>query len=164
MTNFYVYSFISVAIPLLLGFLFIWFGKKSWSNAKKRNVEYQQHYAGRTTLRVIRVEKNEWEETDSNVEESENRITITSYTPVYEYTVDGQRYEYHARMGNSMNQYPIGKEYPGYYNPKNPADVTETLKDISGGGTRLFCLLFFGIGILAIVFAIIRVWAVIALL
>ena len=164
MANFYVYSFTLAVIPLLLGFLFIWLGKKSWNNATKRNAEYRQRYTGHTTLRVIKVEKNEWEETNSNEQGPERWISITSYTPVYEYTVNGQRYEYHTRLGSSINQYPIGKEYPGYYNPKNPADVTETLKDIAGGGTLFFSLLFFGIGTLAIVFALIRVWAIITLL
>ena len=164
MTNFYVYSFILAVIPLLLGFLFIWFGKKLWNDATKKNEEYQQHYTGHTTLRVIRVEKNEWEETNSNEQGTESRISVTSYTPVYEYTVNGQRYEYHTRIGSSINQYPIGKEYPGYYNPKNPADVTEALKDVAGGGSRFFSLLCFGIGILAILFALIRIWTVITIL
>ena len=164
MTNFYVYSFILAVIPLLLGFLFIWFGKKLWNDATKKNEEYQQHYTGYTTLRVIRVEKNEWEETNSNEQGPESRISVTSYTPVYEYTVNGQRYEYHTRIGSSINQYPIVKEYPRYYNPKNPADVTETLKDIAGGGSRFFGLLCFVIGILAILFALIRIWTVITIL
>lgn len=57
MTYFHIYSFILAALPLLLGFLFIWFGKKLWNNAAKKNEEYQQRYTGHTTLRVIRVEK-----------------------------------------------------------------------------------------------------------
>ena len=57
MTYFHIYSFILAALPLLLGFLFIWFGKKMWNNAAKKNEEYQQRYTGHTTLRVIRVEK-----------------------------------------------------------------------------------------------------------
>ena len=108
--------------------------------------------------------KNEWEETNSNEQGPESRISVTSYTPVYEYTVNGQRYEYHTRIGSSIDQYPIGKEYPGYYNPKNPADVTETLNDITGGDNRFFSLLFFGIGVLAIIFALIRISAVITIL
>ena len=56
MTYFHIYSFILAALPLLLGFLFIWFGKKLWNNAAKKNDEYQQRYTGHTTLRVIRVE------------------------------------------------------------------------------------------------------------
>ena len=106
----------------------------------------------------------EWEETNSNEQGPESRISVTSYTPVYEYTVNGQRYEYHTRLGTSTDQYPIGKECPGYYNPKNPADVTETLKEITGGGSHFLSLLFFGIGVLAILFALIRVWAVITLI
>ena len=133
-------------------------------HAAGRTRIYQQRYTGHTTLRVIRVEKNEWEETNSNEQGPESRISITSYTPVYEYTVNGQRYEYHTRIGSSIDQYPIGKEYPGYYNPKNPADVTETLNDITGGGNRFFSLLFFGIRVLAITFALIRISAVITIL
>ena len=164
MEHFYIYSFTLAVIPLLLGLLFIWFGKKLWDNATKKNEEYQQRYTGRTTLRVIKVEKNEWEETNSNEQGPESRISVTSYTPVYEYTVNGQQYEYHTRLGSSTYQYPIGKECPGYYNPKNPADVTETLKEITGGGSHFLSLLFFGIGVLAILFALIRVWAVITLI
>lgn len=36
MTYFHIYSFILAALPLLLGFLFIWFGKKLWNNAAKK--------------------------------------------------------------------------------------------------------------------------------
>ena len=57
MTNVYVYSVILAVIPLLLGFLFIWFRKKLWNDTTKKKEEYQQHYTGHTTLRVIRVEK-----------------------------------------------------------------------------------------------------------
>lgn len=46
MTYFHIYSFILAALPLLLGFLFIWFGKKLWNNAAKKNEEYQQRYTG----------------------------------------------------------------------------------------------------------------------
>ena len=84
MEHFYIYSFTLAVIPLLLGLLFIWFGKKLWDNATKKNEEYQQRYTGRTTLRVIKVEKNEWEETNSNEQGPESRISVTSYTPVYE--------------------------------------------------------------------------------
>lgn len=92
MVNFYVYSFSIAAIPLLLGVLLIWFGKKLWKKANAENAKYRQHYSGRTTLRVIGVEKHEREERDSN--ESGEIIYVTSYTPIYEYMVNGQRYEY----------------------------------------------------------------------
>ena len=58
MVNFYVYSFSIAAIPLLLGVLLIWFGKKLWKKANAENAKYQQRYTGRTTLRVIGVEKH----------------------------------------------------------------------------------------------------------
>lgn len=57
MEHFYIYSFTLAVIPLLLGLLFIWFGKKLWDNATKKNEEYQQRYTGRTTLRDNKVEK-----------------------------------------------------------------------------------------------------------
>ena len=59
MAYFYGYSFVTVAIPLILGLLFLWFGKKLWNRAGKRNEEYRQRYTGHTTLRVIRVVKHE---------------------------------------------------------------------------------------------------------
>lgn len=55
MVNFYVYSFSIAAIPLLLGVLLIWFGKKLWKKANAENAKYRQRYSGRTTLRVIGV-------------------------------------------------------------------------------------------------------------
>ena len=103
---------------------------------------------------MIGVEKHEREERDSN--ESGEIIYVTSYTPIYEYMVNGQRYEYHTRLGSSIDQYPVGKEYPGYYDPENPKDVTETLKDITGGGSV--------IGGVAILLGLVRVWSVITLL
>ena len=36
MEHFYIYSFTLAVIPLLLGLLFIWFGKKLWDNATKK--------------------------------------------------------------------------------------------------------------------------------
>ena len=57
MTYFHIYSFILAALPLLLGFLFIWFGKNCGTTQLKKMKEYQQRYTGHTTLRVIRVEK-----------------------------------------------------------------------------------------------------------
>ena len=78
MEHFYIYSFTLAVIPLLLGLLFIWFGKKLWDNTTKKNEEYQQRYTGRTTLRVIKVEKNEWEETNSNEQGPESRIILRS--------------------------------------------------------------------------------------
>ena len=144
MVNFYVYSFSIAAIPLLLGVLLIWFGKKLWKKANAENAKYQQRYTGRTTLRVIGVEKHEREERDS--------------------MVNGQRYEYHTRLGSSIDQYPVGKEYPGYYDPENPKDVTETLKDITGGGSHFLSLICFIIGGVAILLGLVRVWSVITLL
>ena len=44
MVNFYVYSFSIAAIPLLLGVLLIWFGKKLWKKANAENAKYQQRY------------------------------------------------------------------------------------------------------------------------
>ncbi|WP_279210220.1 hypothetical protein [Anaerobutyricum hallii] len=40
MEHFYIYSFTLAVIPLLLGLLFIWFGKKLWDNTTKKNEEY----------------------------------------------------------------------------------------------------------------------------
>lgn len=71
MAYFYGYSFVTVAIPLILGLLFLWFGKKLWNRAGKRNEEYRQRYTGHTTLRVIRVVKHEREEHDSNEQAAE---------------------------------------------------------------------------------------------
>lgn len=164
MEHFYIYSFTLAVIPTAFGIAIYLVWEKIMGQCNEKNEEYQQRYTGRTTLRVIKVEKNEWEETNSNEQGPESRISVTSYTPVYEYTVNGQQYEYHTRLGSSTDQYPIGKECPGYYNPKNPADVTETLKEITGGGSHFLSLLFFGIGVLAILFALIRVWAVITLI
>ena len=36
MTNFHIYSFILAALPLLLGFLFIWFGKNYGTTQLKK--------------------------------------------------------------------------------------------------------------------------------
>ena len=113
---------------------------------------------------MIRVVKHELEEHDSNEQGPESVIYVTSYTPVYEYMVNGQRYEYETRVGSTTDQYPIGMECPGYYNPSNPADVTESLTDIAGGGSCFWSLLCFVIGALAIVYALVRVWTVMSLL
>ena len=56
---------------MILGLLFLWFWKKLWNRAGKRNEEYRQRYTGHTTLRVIRVAKHEREEHDSNEQAAE---------------------------------------------------------------------------------------------
>ena len=57
MKHFYIYSFTLAVIPLLLGLLFIWFGKKLWDNATKKNEEYQQRYTGRNGKKPIPTNK-----------------------------------------------------------------------------------------------------------
>lgn len=48
--------------------------------------------------------------------------------------------------------------------PENPKDVTETLKDITGGGSHFLSLICFVIGGMAILLGLVRVWSVITLL
>ena len=48
--------------------------------------------------------------------------------------------------------------------PENPKDVTETLKDITGGGSHFLSLICFVIGGVAILLGLVRVWSVITLL
>ena len=48
--------------------------------------------------------------------------------------------------------------------PENPKYVTETLKDITGGGSHFLSLICFVIGGVAILLGLVRVWSVITLL
>lgn len=158
MMSFYGAALLPVGILLVLGIFLLWWGKKQRNKALELDQENQERYTGQTTLRVIKVEKDEKDVFDSSRPEGENWVHEVTYTPVYEYTVNGQRYEYHTSLGSSDDRYQIGAECPGYYDPKNPELVTETLRDPFGGGKRFFGILLTVLGILCIIFACVRLW------
>ena len=130
MVYFFEEAIKQIILPLILGIFLLWFGKRKRKKAREANEEHKLRYTKETTLRVIAVDKSErdeWVDSD-DPDHSRELVHSVTYTPVYEYTVNGQRYEYHTRLGNSSG-YQIGAECTGYYNPKNPSDVTETVHD-----------------------------------
>jgi hypothetical protein len=80
---------------------------------------------------------------------SSGNTTNTTYTPIIQYTADGQTYRIKGSSGSSS--YPrIGAPKQIAYDPTNPDDA----KEVSGGGTRAIFYLMpvLGIGIIIMAF------------
>lgn len=71
----------------------------------------------------------------------ENGIT---YSPIFEFTVDGQRYEVNSGISSDPPQYNIGDELPVRYNPANPqhAEVDSILNSpwLFGAGVAILAI------------------------
>lgn len=122
-------------VAMLLGAaLLIWLGFRYRRNRYKGYQEDVKKYTASTTMKVVHLEKSEserWEERDNGQQELIREIV---YKPTYEYTVNGETYQYYSRycLGSEKD---LGRLVTGYYNPANPKDITEykPRKPIFGG-------------------------------
>ena len=71
----------------------------------------------------------------------------------YEYTVDGKTYRYQSRQ-STFGPKALGKQVPGYYDPKNPESITENKpqKPVLGG------VLFFLMAAILAVFGLVLLY------
>ena len=91
-------------------------------------------------------------ETDTSVDSEGGEVVTTSYTPVYEYTVNGEtRRKRDQYSDTGKTKYKAGTPVTVLYNPDNPDEYM-----IKGSTTRKtvsMCIFLFVVGIILIVMA-----------
>ena len=109
---------------LLLAALLTLLGVRSRKKAMQSYEDDARRYTGSTTMTVIRVDKTEQERWEEREDGSREVMFDTVYLPTYEYTVNGKTYQYSSRQ-SSFGVQDVGAQVTGYYDPANPAAITE---------------------------------------
>ena len=119
---------------ILAAALLVWLGIRRRRNARKDYEEASQRYTATTTTMTVTNLDEEVVETwvdldDGSRELRQDRV----YTPTFKYTVDGKPYQYTSRR--AVSGISVGQQFTGYYDPRNPADITEIKprKPVLGG-------------------------------
>ena len=138
---------------LLAAALLLYLGIRSRKNAYQGYQDDLQRYTATTTMTITNVEKRiteRWEDRDDG---SREIVYDTDYLPTYEYTVDGKPYRYQSRQ-STFGPKAVGKQVPGYYDPKNPESITENKpqKPVLGG------VLFFLMAAILAVFGLVQLY------
>lgn len=138
---------------LLAAALLLYLGIRSRKNAYQGYQDDLLRYTATTTMTITNVEKRiteRWEDRDDG---SREIVYDTDYLPTYEYTVDGKTYQYLSRQ-STYGPKAVGKQVPGYYDPKNPESITENKpqKPVLGG------VLFFLMAAILAVFGLVQLY------
>ena len=138
---------------LLAAALLLYLGIRSRKSAYQGYQDDLQRYTATTTMTITNVEKRiteRWEDRDDG---SREIVYDTDYLPTYEYTVDGKTYQYLSRQ-STYGPKAVGKQVPGYYDPKNPESITENKpqKPVLGG------VLFFLMAAILAVFGLVQLY------
>ena len=140
-------------VLLLAAALLLYLGIRSRKSAYQGYQDDLLRYTATTTMTITNVEKRiteRWEDRDDG---SREIVYDTDYLPTYEYTVDGKPYHYASRQ-STYGPKALGKQVPGYYDPKNPECITENKprKPILGG------VLFFLMAAILAVFGLVLLY------
>ncbi len=140
-------------LMLLAAALLLYLGIRSRKSAYQGYQDGLQRYTATTTMTITNVEKRiteRWEDRDDG---SREIVYDTDYLPTYEYTVDGKTYQYLSRQ-STYGPKAVGKQVPGYYDPKNPESITENKpqKPVLGG------VLFFLMAAILAVFGLVLLY------
>lgn len=140
-------------LMLLAAALLLYLGIRSRKSAYQGYQDDLQRYTATTTMTITNVEKRiteRWEDRDDG---SREIVYDTDYLPTYEYTVDGKTYQYLSRQ-STYGPKAVGKQVPGYYDPKNPESITENKpqKPVLGG------VLFFLMAAILAVFGLVQLY------
>lgn len=140
-------------IMLLAAALLLYLGIRSRKSAYQGYQDDLLRYTATTTMTITNVEKRiteRWEDRDDG---SREIVYDTDYLPTYEYTVDGKTYQYLSRQ-STFGPKALGKQVPGYYDPKNPESITENKpqKPVLGG------VLFFLMAAILAVFGLVLLY------
>lgn len=140
-------------LMLLAAALLLYLGIRSRKNAYQGYQDDLLRYTATTTMTITNVEKRiteRWEDRDDG---SREIVYDTDYLPTYEYTVDGKTYQYLSRQ-STYGPKAVGKQVPGYYDPKNPESITENKpqKPVLGG------VLFFLMAAILAVFGLVQLY------
>lgn len=138
---------------LLAAALLLYLGIRSRKSAYQGYQDDLLRYTATTTMTITNVEKRiteRWEDRDDG---SREIVYDTDYLPTYEYTVDGKTYQYLSRQ-STYGPKAVGKQVPGYYDPKNPESITENKpqKPVLGG------VLFFLMAAILAVFGLVQLY------
>lgn len=138
---------------LLAAALLLYLGIRSRKSAYQGYQDDLLRYTATTTMTITNVEKRiteRWEDRDDG---SREIVYDTDYLPTYEYTVDGKTYQYLSRQ-STYGPKAVGKQVPGYYDPKNPESITENKpqKPVLGG------VLFFLMAAILAVFGLVLLY------
>ena len=140
-------------IMLLAAALLLYLGIRSRKSAYQGYQDDLLRYTATTTMTITNVEKRiteRWEDRDDG---SREIVYDTDYLPTYVYTVDGKTYQYLSRQ-STFGPKALGKQVPGYYDPKNPESITENKpqKPVLGG------VLFFLMAAILAVFGLVLLY------
>ena len=118
---------------LLIAALLVWLGIRQRRRAYKGYEDDKLRYSASTAMKVVHIEKEtmeHWEEREGGGQEL---MRDTVYIPTFEYTVNGQTYQYHSRQDLGGGR--VGQLVTGYYDPANPKNITENRprKPVLGG-------------------------------
>ena len=138
-------------LMLLAAALLLYLGIRSRKSAYQGYQDDLLRYTATTTMTITNVKKRiteRWEDRDDG---SREIVYDTDYLPTYEYTVDGKTYQYLSRQ-STYGPKAVGKQVPGYYDPKNPESITENKpqKPVLGG------VLFFLMAAILAVFGLVQ--------
>lgn len=138
---------------LLAAALLLYLGIRSRKNADQGYQDDLRRYTATTTMTITNVEKRiteRWEDRDDG---SREIVYDTDYLPTYEYTVDSRTYHYQSRQ-STFGPKALGKQVPGYYDPKHPESITENKpqKPVLGG------VLFFLMAAILAVFGLVQLY------
>ena len=117
-------EFLVPILLLLLATLLAFLGVRSRRKAVNAYEDDARRYTGSTTMTVIRVDKTEQERWEEREDGSREVMFDTVYLPTYEYTANGKTYQYSSRQ-SSLSVQDVGAQVTGYYDPANPAAITE---------------------------------------
>ena len=126
-----------VIIVVLLGVAFLFFGIRSQTKLKKKKQSEDYKEVMGTIIGFNRVEDYDKENGHS-----------TTYYPIIEYEVDGEKYEYESKVGSNFRK-GKGKQKKLLYNINNPSDAVNP-NDTIGIVFAILGVIIIGLGIFSI--------------
>ena len=142
---------ITAGIGFILGaFSVAWLGVRQRRGARNEYEDAVRRYTGTTMMKVVWIEESVDERWEHQEDGSDRLRRETVYIPTYEYTVNGRTYRYLSRQTLS-GRWELGRQVPGYYDPKQPDRITENRPRrpfLAGTVFFVFAALLFWFGIM----------------
>ena len=130
--------------------LVVWLGVRQRKGAWNGYEDDVQRYTGTTMMKMVWIEESVDERWEHQEDGSDRLRRETVYLPTYEYTVNGRTYRYLSRQTVS-GRWELGRQVPGYYDPKQPDRITENRPRrpfLAGTVFFVFAALLFWLGIM----------------
>lgn len=115
--------------------LLIWLGVRYRRNSYISYESDVKKYTATTAMKLVGLDESEVEMWEDRGENGQELMKYTVYNPTYEYTVNGETYQYRSRHYSNSKENVLGRIVTGYYNPADPKDITEfkPRKPLAGG-------------------------------